>query len=269
MKMNAELPLMPHWTNQLATLTERFGNAERILLATDFDGTLAPIVNRPSEATLSDNTVEILTDLARLHPRVQLAFLSGRSLSDLKTRVGMIPSATLAGNHGLEISSGGREWIHPSVAGIRSDLDSLLAILKSKFSEFPGVELEDKGLSLTLHYRRINPERSRDLLSAIESLQPPDTIRRHDGKMVIEYRPNIHWNKGTALRKIAGDLEVSYESVVYLGDDITDEDAFRELYANGTTIHVGGGSWSCARLHATDPGDVARFLGTLVEMVRS
>lgn len=255
----------PHWSCGIDGMSSRLKKMQRILIASDFDGTLSPIVERPSEAFLPIAVEHVLKELASHHPRISLAFVSGREISDLTSRVAISEESIFAGNHGLEISGDGRTWIHPMVVESRRHLENLLTDLDERFGGVPGIELEDKGLSVTLHYRRMLPERLPLLHSAIESLVLPIEIRRHEGKKVFEFRPRIEWNKGSALRQIARQLEIPLEAVVFLGDDVTDEDAFEELGPKGMTVHVGSESApSRAAFNASDPADVARFLRALL-----
>jgi trehalose 6-phosphate phosphatase len=268
--MTAEIlsqsPVRPHWSGEIDAILEKLQRHPQILIGSDFDGTLAAIVERPEEARLAAANRNALEELARLHPRVRLAFLSGRSLGDLVERVGAGGETVFAGNHGLEISGGGLDWIHPSVAKARPHLDDLLADFDTRFLGIPGIELEDKGLSITLHYRRMIAEWIPLLNEALDSLVLPAELRRHEGKMVFEFRPAVDWNKGLAIRRIADHLKIPHEAVVFLGDDVTDEDAFRELGAGSTTVHVGSAfSPSLARLNAATPDDVASFLGAIAE----
>lgn len=256
-----QTPARPHWRGGIDAIVAKLESHPQILIASDFDGTLSPIAERPAEAVLASAAREVLDELARLHPRVSLAFISGRCLRDLVDRIGSGWEAIFAGNHGLEISGAGLDWVHPSVAANRTHLDQLLADFETRFFGIPGIELEDKELSVTLHYRRMIPEWIPLLNETLDSLPLPAELRRHEGKMVFEFRPAVEWNKGCAIRQIAAHLKIPHEAVIFLGDDVTDEDAFRELGAESTTVHVGSPFVpSLARLNAETPDDVAGFL---------
>lgn len=262
-------PDRPHWSESITSTIAALEKHPRIMIASDFDGTLSPIVERPEDAILAASVRMILEELASLHPRVCLTFVSGRSLDDLTQRVKVGGEPVFAGNHGLEINCEGTAWVHPAVKTVRVHLDELLACFEARFAGIPGIELEDKGHSVTLHYRRMNPDWLPLLNETLESIPLPDALRRHEGKMVHEFRPAIDWNKGLAIRQIAASLHIPHEAVVFLGDDITDEDAFREVGPGSTTVHVGEPSKpSLARLNADDPDDVARFLSALLEALR-
>lgn len=255
--------LRPHWTKHLREIRAQLAGFPEVLVASDFDGTLSPIVEHPADARLEPTTSSVLQKLADLHPRVRLAFLSGRSLEDLTPRLGKAAEgAILAGNHGLEISGCGLDWIRPVLNASRSELDSLIVQLHRFFASIPGLEIEDKGASITLHYRRMQQSFLPALLSMIRSLELPAGIRVHEGKKVFEFRPRVEWNKGFAIRKIANHLEIPDAAIVFLGDDLTDEDAFQELSGDAVTVHVGSlFENSSARFNAEDPQDVVSLLG--------
>ena len=258
---NSADPARPDWSSiSLGDVTRH----PRILIASDFDGTLSPIVERPEEASLADSMREVLEGLVSLEPRVTLMLVSGRSLADLRTRTG-IGNAILAGNHGLEILQESEPWVHPQVVAARQELDDLLHEMDTRLIGIPGIELEDKGLSITVHYRRMNPQFTSLLEETLDSIPLPSGVRRHGGKMVHEFRPAVNWHKGLAVREVAARLGIPHEAVVFLGDDLTDEDAFRELGPEATTLHVGDATKpSLARYNASAPDDVETFLRSLL-----
>jgi trehalose-phosphatase len=257
--------IRPHWSERLGELTPQVTRHSRILVASDFDGTLSPLVDHPGEAVLCPEAPAVLARLAAMHPHVMLAFLSGRSLADLASRLGpAMDHAILAGNHGLEIRGAHLDWIHPSAFTARPDLEGLIKRLATGIGDFAGVELEDKGASLTLHYRRMDARELPKLRAIVDALALPDEVRMHEGKKVFEFRPQVEWNKGYAMRRILTGIDLSDDAVVFLGDDATDEDVFRELGPTAITVHVGSASVpSHARLNANDPADAVHFLDVL------
>lgn len=260
-----ESTLRPHWTGHLGALRAQITRHSRILVASDFDGTLSPLVDHPGEAVLCPEAPAVLARLAAMHPRVMLAFLSGRSLADLASRLGpAVEHAILAGNHGLELRGAHLDWIHPSAFTARPCLERLIAQLAPGVKDFAGVELEDKGASLTLHYRRMDVALFPRLRTVVATLTLPDQVRMHEGKKVFEFRPQVEWNKGYAMRRILRSIDLSDDAVVFLGDDATDEDVFRELGPTAITVHVGSATASShARLNAHDPADAIHFLDAL------
>lgn len=267
MKADRKAICRPHWSQHLVEIRAQLGSFSRVLVASDFDGTLSPIVEHAADAALEPTAGAVLLDLAKFFPRVQLAFLSGRGLVDLASRLEpVVENAILAGNHGLEIRGGGLDWSHPDLNVSRPQLD-LLAIQLHRFSSsIPGLEIEDKGASVTLHYRRTPETHLPAIFTMISSIELPAGVRIHEGKKVYEFRPRVEWNKGFAMRKIAVHLGIPDEAIVFLGDDVTDEDAFRELDHEAVTVHIGKSSdISSARYDAVDPRDVVQFLSAISE----
>ena len=255
----------PHWTACLGEIRGQLANLPRVLVASDFDGTLSPIVDRPADAALDPSAPVLLERLAAGFPRLQLAFLSGRGLVDLEPRLGRFTrNAILAGNHGLEIRGQGMDWIHPGVSSGRIALAGISEQLAELMRPLPGVEIEDKGASVTLHYRRLADENLQAFHNLLESVRIPDGIRLHEGKKVYEFRPRVDWNKGFAIRRIADEMGIEDRAILFLGDDVTDEDAFDELGPEAITVHVGlPTDVSGARFSAADPADVVRFLAAV------
>lgn len=255
-------PEKPHWREQFDLVRERLAREPRVLVASDFDGTLSDIVDHPERAVLHPAAAAALKRLSNLHPRVRLAVLSGRALPDLSKRMGLGAGHLIcAGNHGLEIKGAHIDWSHPAAATSRQDVRGLEAVLMRRIRSIPGAEIENKGSSLTVHYRRVDAGERPRLLSDLDRVEIPPTLRRHTGKMVVEFRPDVEWHKGFALRAILGLLGIPESAVVYLGDDTTDEDVFREFRTSGTTVQVGtvAGGLS-ARIRTDDPADAAEFL---------
>lgn len=256
-----------HWT----TLNDRLGDLAalpRLLIVCDFDGTLAPLVDQPEEAALLPSAGAVLASLAGLYPRIIMGFLSGRALDDLVSRTGLAGLPVFhGGNHGLELRGPGLEWTHPAALATRNGMAVFAQRLRSAVSAIPGVEVEDKGLTLTLHYRRMDHASLSALKLALLDCHPSAAIHANAGKEAIEYRPAIAWDKGQALLTMAAHAGVSLEAVIYLGDDRTDEDAFAALAGEGFALRVGEGSSATRALaQADDPEDAVRFLRHLVSL---
>lgn len=260
-----KLPAKPHWTEQLDLIRERLQREPRVLVATDFDGTISDIVDHPEHAVLHPAAAAALAKLLQLQPQVRLAVLSGREVSDLTKRLGLdVGRIICAGNHGLEVRGGQLSWDHPTVSSSQADVRLLESDLKHLLRTTPGAEIENKGASLTVHYRRVVAGHRAQLLARLDQVEIPSSLRRHPGKMVVEFRPDVEWHKGFALRAILGLLGIPDQATVYLGDDVTDEDAFREFRTSGITIRVGTSDVeTSARLRADGPADAAAFLAAL------
>jgi trehalose 6-phosphate phosphatase len=243
-----------------------------IALFLDFDGTLSRIVEDPDKAILPAKTRELMNVLSKLKG-VRLAVISGRSLSDIKKRVG-IRGIAYAGNHGLELEGPGFRY-RPRIPSLyRSILAGLRRSLERASAPLDGIRIENKGLCLTFHYRlagKSNIPRAKALFMEIAG--PP--LARGDvkvgwGKKILELRPPVDWDKGHAVRWMLRQREWISPSrrtmPVYAGDDLTDEDAFRVLRTRGVTIRVGRSSRSSAKYFLRDVGEVVLFLENLYDL---
>ena len=265
---NERLLLMAHLLNVWPSVSARLSRADRVLLLFDYDGTLTPIVRRPGDAVLPGEVRRLLGSLAA-NPRYITGIVSGRSLEDLAT-LADIPNLIHAGNHGMEISGRGIEFVHPGAVAARDILDKLEHRLSVAVGNVPGVIVEHKGLTLTVHYRAVAAGRIADVESGVAAAALPHTdagsIRLTFGKMVTEVRPAIAWDKGSAIEKIrqeCGDFPLP----VYFGDDRTDEDGFRVVQAmDGIAVFVGEPREGTVALHQLDsPSEVEEALRLLAD----
>ncbi len=211
--------------------------SDGLVLGVDFDGTLAPIVDDPTESTITGRARELLEKLTA-HPRVLVAVVSGRELDDLVDRVG-IEGPVYAGNHGLEIRVGDETLVHPEAARQQATIERLVEELRSRLEDVPGSHVEDKDLSATVHFRQ-GSEAAEDVVSTVESLAEgaEADVRVSSGKEIRELRPGVEWDKGTAMQLLIDRAPDGYQSL-YVGDDTTDEDAFRAVQPDGVGIRVG------------------------------
>ncbi len=257
---------MTHLFSDWDRVARKLAGAGQVLLCLDYDGTLSPIVREPAAARLAGSTREILRRLAGTE-HITLAVISGRGLEDVRNRVGL-EGVIYAGNHGLEIRGPSLDYLNPSARRARPALRAAARKLVRQLASIEGAEVEDKGLTLSVHYRRVRPpERDRVRETVFKVIAPARsrrTIRVGEGKMVIEIRPPTPWNKGNAvnlLRREAGKSGVGTPLPVYVGDDRTDEDAFRVLAGEGITIKVGPpGVKTLARYRLSGVGEVKEFL---------
>jgi len=227
--------------------------AQRLLCAFDFDGTLAPIVEQPQDARLPDHMRALLLDLQRHAP---IAIITGRSIADVAPRLGFDPDL-LVGNHGMEGLPGARaaaaEAYHRSVcAGWRSQLSRVLA----QAYPDPGVTVEDKRYSLSVHYRHARAaEQARvDLEPLLAALDPAPRLVA--GKCVFNLMPPGAGNKGTALAQLID--ETGAAAALFVGDDVTDEDAFKVRDRQVLAV----------RIEASEHSAAPFFLHRLEEMTR-
>jgi trehalose 6-phosphate phosphatase len=235
----------------------------------DFDGTLAPIVSRPEIAELPTEARQALDQL-RSRGDVHLAIVSGRALADLRERVG-IDGITYAGNHGLEIVGPRVSRLHPEAAAARPHLERAAEELEPLLAEFPGAWLEDKGLTLSLHYRALAEEQVPRLTAAVlERVSRVRGLRLTHGKKVLEVRPKVDWHKGRAVLYLLEELRPPTGTpALYFGDDTTDEDAFVALRdlggagAEGILIADPPVLTSAAGSHLRSPAELAQELAAL------
>ncbi|MGH7596715.1 MAG: trehalose-phosphatase [bacterium] len=243
----------------LTEISNRLRTASHVFLFLDFDGTLTPIVEQPDKAQLPPETKDILTRLSRQN-KISVAIISGRALVDVQARVG-IDHLIYAGNHGLEISGPGIHFIHRQALARQEALQQLSAQLAVKLRHLTGVEVEQKGLTTSIHYRRAAAAEVDEVVKTIQALgvEVSSLFRLTTGKMIYEIRPRVDWHKGAAAYWIRAQLGYPNPLSIYLGDDATDENAFVALQQD-ITVKVGPAYVTTARYHLADPDEVRKFL---------
>ena len=247
--------------DNLAAIEKRVANASCLAVFLDFDGTLSSIVPNPQDAKLDPQLRSILQDLAG-RDDVGVAVISGRALLDVRERVG-INGLIYAGNHGLEAESDTISYRNPEAEALRRELKCTLLQLKLALSETDGLEIEDKGLTLAVHFRRVT-EHLHDWVRSVTfgTVGRSRSFLCQEGKMVIDIKPQIEWNKGYAVQWILKEILSSGALPFYIGDDATDEDAFA-MIREGITIRVGDATRTEARYKLPDVASVAQFLNWL------
>jgi trehalose 6-phosphate phosphatase len=214
----------PAASDLLAPLRER---PERSAILCDVDGTLAPIVAEPDRALVPAPTRQVLTVLSRRFALV--ACVSGRRAEDARRVVG-IGSLAYIGNHGLERLAPGGERVEASAAaaGFEDQVRALAESLYTPALRNAGVRLEDKGPIRAFHWREASHAgAAEDAMEQIARRAQESGLAVHWGRKVLELRPPVHFDKGTAVTAALEDAAV--ESALYGGDDATDVDAFRAL----------------------------------------
>jgi len=230
----------------------------------DYDGTLTPIVKKPEKAVLSAKARSLLAALGQ-KTGGRLAIVSGRSLEDVRQKVG-VKGIYYFGNHGLELSGPGirhKEF----VAGVcRAMMAGISASLERRVSKIKGSFVENKGLTISLHYRLVKAGEVKMLVKGFfETIAPhidAGKIKIGRGKKVYEVKPCVSWDKGDAVQWLLRRQRTRKKLLpVYIGDDVTDEDAFKALQGRGVTIRVGEtGRPSYARYSLKNTRDVLKFL---------
>ncbi|OGR56406.1 MAG: trehalose-phosphatase [Elusimicrobia bacterium GWA2_69_24] len=256
---------MRGWAELKRTLLDGVGDGRPLVLGLDFDGTLSPLVRRPSRARLPGKTRRLLASLRR-GKAVRLAIISGRSLPDIMSKVG-IPGIYYSGNHGLVMRGPGVAWCHPQARAASKRIQHLAKALSPALRAFPGALLEDKGLTMTIHYRGVQREDA-DVLGGFlkRVVEGRRGLVLAAGKKSWEIRPHLAWNKGHALSRIAR-IAAPGGRMMFIGDDRTDEDGFRELGRRAVTIRVGPALKSAAQFYLPRQTQVHQFLKILCEML--
>ncbi len=265
---------MQHFFDSWQSFISDVRSAAHLLFLSDYDGTLTPIVGRPVEATLSSEVRDKLGILAK-QPSVSVGIISGRALSELKNMVG-IDAIYYAGNHGLEIEGPGLAFTSREAEAARAVIGDLAKQLVDSLGRIDGVLVEDKGLSLSVHYRLVKPNEEGAVADLFRRTTAPlldaGGIRITSGKKVWEVRPPIDWHKGKAVQVIREQIQSlpgrKELLTIYLGDDTTDEDAFRVLHRpRGWSILVGGENPSShAGYFLEGTPEVVMLLARLIEL---
>ena len=234
----------------------------------DVDGTLAPIAPRPDDAAVPPDTKRLLAALAT-HPGVTVAFVSGRAAADVERLAG-VRGAWVVGNHGFEIlRPDGTPMTDESLGTARDAIAAALREIAEAIVSMPGVLIEDKHWTASVHFRLAAPSVWSALRQAVQRAAGRHGLRVTEGKKVLEIRPNRDVNKGTAALALTREILAGRDgSVLYLGDDATDEDAFASLRAQmpaAVTARVthDDATHSAAEFALDDTSAVAEFLGWL------
>jgi trehalose 6-phosphate phosphatase len=243
----------------------------------DYDGVLTPIVDCPEDAVMSEGMREAVRALAQ---RCSVCVVSGRDRPVVQQLMGL-DTLVVAGSHGFDIWSPQQGTIaHGAATGFDDLISEVTDRLRAGVESIPGAVVEPKRASVAVHYRRADPEHHAKVTAMVNELleESRGRLKVTPGKMVYELQPKIDWHKGKAVLHLLQTLDLDTDDVVplYLGDDITDEDAFRALAGRGVGIIVG---------HPDDPEvanrstaadfvlestiEVEQFLNTLAPLVQS
>ena len=224
-----------------------------VLVAFDFDGTLAPIVSKPHKAALRPVTRKLLKSLTSLYPCI---VVSGRSRDDVRRRLAGLEFREVIGNHGIEPWNSSRKMARA--------VQAWLPILKKGLEHLHGVLLENKQFSVSVHYRHAR-NKKRVLKTITDIARSLPGARLVGGKLVINVIPEGARDKGLAVKRAC--QEIHCETVIYVGDDQTDEDAF-VLARRGRflTIRVGATKSSFAHFYIRNQMEIDRLLKILLEL---
>ena len=263
---------LPDALADMGALIERLADRSPAVFL-DYDGTLTPIVAHPDLAVLSETTRAVITELASL---TTVAVLSGRDVADVRDKMG-VKGIYYAGSHGFDILGPDGE----PVAGERlREIDRYLApleeageLLERRLEDIDGSQVERKRYAIAVHFRRVEGDDVSLVEKAVHEIAPHfPQLRVGTGKKVLELRPDFDWDKGRALNWLLSELGLDNPDItpVYLGDDTTDEDAFRAIRRRGIGIVVGqDGESTHAQWMLETTDDVRSFLAALADRERN
>lgn len=240
---------------------------KKLYLLFDYDGTLTPIAQNPGLAVLSPQTRAVLKKLSD-HPRCVLAIISGRSLADIKKMV-KIPRIIYAGNHGFEVDYKGVNLKLFKDTHFAVLMKKIYIDLRRKMKGIKGVLLENKKMTISVHYRLVAKSRQPELKTIFNKVLTPYQAQQQvtvtTGKMVLEIRPPVEWGKGELVSWLLDDvaMDKNDSAVFYFGDDHTDEDAFKVLKGKGFAVIVGKNKQSAAEFYLRNTDEVKKVLEDL------
>lgn len=242
-----------------------------LFMCLDYDGTLTPIVARPELAMLGAEMRQTLAQLSRVYPT---AVISGRAKEDARRAVDL-EGIYYAGNHGLEIEGpDGTDLRYDAGAEFIPALQEVYGELERQLGTIEGILIENKTYSLSVHFRNVDEKHLPRIEQTVDAaLAERPSLRRREGKKVFEVRPAIDWDKGKAVLWLLDALGPRTENanVVYVGDDVTDEDAFRAVRDSGRgfgVIVLEEPRETAADYVLRSVDEVRIFLHDLVEMVQ-
>jgi len=236
----------------------------------DFDGTLAPIVDRPEQAAMDPPMRVAVERIARSCP---VAVVSGRDLPDVRRRVGL-DNIYYAGSHGFDIAGPhGTHHEHRKGTEALPALDDAERMLREAVKDIDGALIDRKHFSIAVHYRLARAADVAAIEAAVDAaLARCGGLRKGHGKKVFELQPDVDWDKGAAVRWLLRSLSLDGPDVlpIYIGDDVTDEDAFRALADDGLCCAVlDTPRPTAAHFQLADPGEVRLLLLALTDAIES
>jgi trehalose 6-phosphate phosphatase len=260
---------LPHALRDHDELTRHFaGRPPAVFL--DYDGTLTPIVERPEDAVISESMRAAVRGLAQ---RCPVCVVSGRDRRVVQDLMG-VEDLIVAGSHGFDIWSPTEGTLEHEAGGFEELIERVMERVRAEADVIEGLLVEPKKASVALHYRLVADADRPAIKPIVDRVlaEHPGELKVTPGKMVYEIQPNVEWDKGKAVLYLLEALGLDSDDVapLYLGDDITDEDAFRALSGKGIGIFVGqaddpevGGRDTSAAFVLDSIEEVERFLDTL------
>ncbi len=259
---------LPSALDRLNEISNRV-NEKKVAVFLDYDGTLTPIVDKPDRALISSSMRNIVRGLADY---CKVAIISGRDLSDVRRLVG-VRNIIYAGSHGFDISGPEGHRLESQQGGeFLPSLDDAEKELREKLKNIPGHLVERKRFSVAVHYRKVKEEKAESVENIVDRvLSDHSDLRKGYGKKVFEVQPRIDWNKGKALIWLVEALDLDWSDLLclYIGDDITDEDAFKALSNRGGIgiLVAEEPRPTAAGYRLKNPGEVEDFLSNLTHIL--
>lgn len=240
---------------------------KNLFIFLDYDGTLTPIVKKPEDAVIGVETARLIEGLKKKY-KGRLAIISGRQLKHIKKLVG-VNGVIYAGNHGLEIDDGKRKFKAGIAVDYKTALEEIKKDLTKELNCFKGAFVEDKGLTVSVHYRLVKkglPSFKKIIDRILKPYITVKNIKVNHGKKVVEIKPPVNWDKGRAVLWILKGKSAKNIMPIYMGDDATDEDAFMALKGRGLTARVGKLKKSEAEYYLKNTGEVIDFLNKILKI---
>lgn len=247
----------------------RQAEGKRLAVFLDYDGTLSPIAETPDLAVMEEDMREAVFALSR---KCHVGIISGRDLMDVRDKV-RIDSIVYAGSHGFDIAMPGGLQVENTVGEeFLPVLDQAERALSRKLDSLQGVLVERKRFAIAIHYRLVDAGKMETVEAVVDEIATSHPeLRKSYGKKIFELQPDMDWHKGKALFSLLGTMELDREEVLpfFIGDDVTDEDAFRALKGRGIGIVVREHPYETAAAYSLkDPSEVREFLLQLVPLCR-
>lgn len=231
----------------------------------DYDGCLSPITKNPEDAVLAPDMKTILQELAGL---CTVAVVSGRDRQNVVDLV-QLDNVYFAGSHGFDITGPNGMQSEPgSAKDVVPELDKAEKELQQELQEIENALIERKRYAIAVHYRNVAEEQVEAVKEAVDRvLENHPKLKKGPGKKIVELKPNLNWHKGKAVEWLLQELKLNGPDVVpvFVGDDLTDEDAFAALQGNGITVLVGEhDEQTYAEFGLEDVDEVRQFLEKLI-----
>lgn len=235
----------------------------RLALFLDFDGTLTPIVARPEDVNFSSQMRSLIQELSQKFP---LAIISGRDLAFLQKTFDL-ETIYYAGSHGLDMAGPSFRKVVPQAEKLVPKLDQLEDKIQAVIHKFQGGQLERKRFSIAVHYRNVKEEEVEAFCQEIKKIKD-EHLKWKYGKKFLELYPLIDWDKGKAVLVLLEEMKIRNPFPIYIGDDLTDEDAFKVIREGMGIVILEEERESSAEFQLADLDEVKEFLQKLNEVKR-